>query len=57
MIQTEYKYYTLYYKLNFNDARRADFESDFEEPTTKICRFIREQLILKNPDFEDFFKN
>lgn len=55
MIQMEYKYYKLYDQLKFNPERREDFEKDFEEPTTGICKKIREQLILKNPDFKEFF--
>lgn len=54
-IQVEYKYYVLYDKLNFDDARREDFESDFEEPYTDICKYIREQLIIKNPKFQQYF--
>ncbi len=53
MIQREFKYYTLYHKLGFTDERRAEFEADFEEPTTNICKSIRDQLVLKNPDFKD----
>jgi len=57
MIQREFKYYKLYSKLGFNDERRLEFEADFEEPTTNICRAIREQLILKNPEFKAFLIN
>lgn len=53
-IQTEYKYYSLYDQLKFNDERRKDFESDFEEPLTDICKHIREVLILKNPNFQQY---
>ena len=53
-IQTEYKYYTLYDQLKFDDDRRNDFESDFEEPYTDICKHIRELLILKNPSFQKY---
>ena len=55
IIQTEFKYYTLYDELEFDDERRADFENDFEEPTTDICKKIREQLVLNNPKFKKFF--
>lgn len=55
MIQTEYKYYSLYQQLGFDQARRTEFESDFEAPTTNICRKIREQLILSNPNFKAYF--
>lgn len=54
MIQMEFKYYTLYHQLGFTDDRRAEFENDFEEPTTSICKIIREQLILNNPKFKEF---
>lgn len=54
-IQIEYKYYILYDQLNFDDARREDFESYFEEPYTDICKNIREQLIFKNPRFQQHF--
>ena len=52
MIQMEYKYYTIYHQLGFTDERRAEFENEFEEPTTSICKKIREQLILNNPQFK-----
>ena len=52
MIQMEYKYYTLYHQLGFDDERRDEFENDFEEPTTNVCKKIREQLILNNPHFK-----
>ena len=55
MIQTEFKYYTLYHQLGFSDKRRADFEDYFEEPTTDICKVIREQIVLNNPAFKEFF--
>ena len=55
MIQCEYKYYTLYKELKFNDERRTEFEADFEEPVTNICKSIREQLVLKNPNFKSYF--
>lgn len=51
MIQMEYKYYSLYNKLGFCPERRREFENCFEEPKTGVCRRIREQLILNNPDF------
>ena len=57
MIQTEFKYYTLYNQLGFDDGRRAEFENDFEEPTTSICKRIREQLILNNPQFKKFLNS
>lgn len=57
MIQMEYKYYMLYDQLDFNEARRSEFEDDFKEPTTSICKKIRELLILGNPDFKGFFNN
>ena len=52
MIQMEYKYYTLYKDLKFCPERRKEFENSFEEPRTPVCKFIREQLILKNPSFQ-----
>lgn len=57
MIQMEYKYYTLYDQLDFNEARRSEFEDDFKEPSTSICKKIREHLIFNNPDFQDFLDN
>lgn len=56
MIQMEYKYYALYNQLGFDSKRRAEFEEEFSEPTTRICKTIREQLILSNPDFKKYFK-
>lgn len=57
MIQTEYKYYTLNQQLGFVEERRVEFEDDFEEPTTNICKKIREQLIHNNPSFIDFLNS
>lgn len=51
MIQMEYKYYTLYSSLDFDEERRKDFEEDFSEPSTAICRKIRRKLITENPSF------
>lgn len=55
IIQMEYKYYKLYEKLGFKDERREDFENDFSDPSTAICRAIRKQLILDNPEFQKYF--
>ena len=55
MIQREYKYYTLYDKIGFDKDRREQFEKDFEEPSTPVCRYIREQLIINNPVFKKYF--
>ena len=56
MIQQEHKYYCLYDSVDFTPERREEFEEDFEEPTTDVCKFIREQLILNNPKFSKFFE-
>lgn len=57
MIQMEYKYYSLYHQLGFSDDRRVEFESDFEEPTTEVCRRIRELLVSNNPYFRGLIKS
>lgn len=54
-IQTEYKYYTLYSLLHFDETRRQDFESDFQEPNTNIGKAIRNILIQNNPNFQKYF--
>ena len=57
MIQREYRYYTLYNELEFSEERRAEFEDDFEEPDTEICREIRKHLIKDNPTYINVMKN
>lgn len=54
LIQMEYKYYSLYEKLNFSSERRCDFEKEFEDPTTDVCKDIRNRLILENPKFVEY---
>jgi len=55
LIQMEYKYYSLYEELNFDDERRQVFEKEFVEPSTTICTTIRKMLIRDNPKFKKFF--
>lgn len=57
VIQREYRYYTLYNELEFSEERRAEFEDDFEEPDTEICREIRKHLIKDNPAYINVMKN
>ena len=57
MIQQEHKYYCLHDSVDFTPDRRDEFEEDFEEPITDVCKSIREQLILNNPKFVKFFNN
>lgn len=55
LIQMEYKYYTLYKELDFDDTRRQAFKDEFIELHTPICQKIRKMLIRENPAFSEYF--
>ena len=54
-IQMEYKYYSLYDQLNFDEKRHKEFQDEFHDPSTAVCRKIRKKLITENPDFQKIF--
>lgn len=56
VIQLEYKYYKLKVlgKISFGEERSAEFEREFEKVRSNLGIEIRDKLILKNPDFEEY---
>mgnify|MGYP002525717573 CR=1 FL=1 len=57
LIQMEYKYYTLYKELPFEEKRRQVFKDEFIELHTPICQEIRKMLIRENTAFSEYFRH